>query len=44
LPATDHPAARDIAGKLGFLSATQLNETLLERMKEIREVYERILE
>src|SRR6266536_220667 len=44
LPATDHPAARDIAVKLGFLSATQLNETLLERMQEIRGVYERILE
>jgi len=43
LPATDHPAARDIARKLGFLTAEQLNNKLLERMKEIRDVYERIL-
>jgi glutamate-ammonia-ligase adenylyltransferase len=44
LPAADHPAARDIANKLGFVSAAQLNETLVERMKEIRAAYERILE
>jgi glutamate-ammonia-ligase adenylyltransferase len=44
LPSEEHPAARDIASKLGFLSASHLNESLLERMKEIREVYERILE
>jgi glutamate-ammonia-ligase adenylyltransferase len=44
LPAADHPAARDIASKLGFVSAAQFHETLRERMKEIRAAYERILE
>src|SRR5262249_18550744 len=43
LPAPDHPAARDIAKKLGFVSAAQLNETLKERMSEIRAAYDRIL-
>lgn len=44
LPAPDHPAARDIASKLGFVSAAQFIESLVERMKEIRAAYERILE
>jgi [glutamine synthetase] adenylyltransferase / [glutamine synthetase]-adenylyl-L-tyrosine phosphorylase len=42
LPATDHAALRDIAKKLGFDSATALNETLVENMKGIREAYDRI--
>jgi glutamate-ammonia-ligase adenylyltransferase len=44
LPATEHPAARDIAVKLGFLSASELNETLIEQMGKIRGAYDRILE
>lgn len=44
LPATDHPAARDIALRLGFTSATEMNSVLIERMREIRMGYERILE
>ncbi|HKZ02006.1 MAG TPA: hypothetical protein VJ180_07195, partial [Pyrinomonadaceae bacterium] len=44
LPSPEHPATRDIASKLGFVSASQLNGTLLERMGEIRAAYERILE
>jgi [glutamine synthetase] adenylyltransferase / [glutamine synthetase]-adenylyl-L-tyrosine phosphorylase len=43
LPAPDHPAARDLASKLGFVSAGQLNESLRDRMKEIRSAYDRIL-
>lgn len=44
LPASDHPAARDITSKLGFISPSQLNETLVDRMREIREAYETILD
>jgi len=44
LPPTDHPAARDIAAKLGFVSASQMNVALVERMGEIRSAYDRILE
>jgi glutamate-ammonia-ligase adenylyltransferase len=43
LPASDHPASRDLATMLGFVSASQLNETLVERMAEIRATYETIL-
>ncbi len=42
LPATDHPALGDIAKKLGFVSAAALEETLVEKMKGIREAYDRI--
>ncbi|HEY6121441.1 MAG TPA: hypothetical protein VIV66_15890, partial [Pyrinomonadaceae bacterium] len=44
LPALDHPATWDIAVKLGFKSATDLNSVLSERMREIRNAYERILD
>ena len=44
LPDTDHPAARDIAAKLGFNSATEMNFAVRERMTEIHDAYERILE
>jgi len=42
LPAIDHPALQDIAQQLGFASASALHETLIERMKEVRETYDRI--
>jgi glutamate-ammonia-ligase adenylyltransferase len=42
LPVADHPAARDVAIKLGFASAAQLHEILAERMRAIREAYDRI--
>ncbi len=42
LPAVDHPALGDIAGRLGFESAAVLNEILVERMGLIRETYDRI--
>ncbi len=42
LPATDHPALRDIARQLGFGSAVDLHETLVEKMKSMREAYDRI--
>ncbi len=42
LPAPDHPALEDIAKTLGFVSATALNETLVEKMQGIREAYDRI--
>ncbi|HYN25579.1 MAG TPA: hypothetical protein VES69_11110 [Pyrinomonadaceae bacterium] len=42
LPATDHPALRDIARQLGFGSAVDLHETLVEKMRSMREAYDRI--
>jgi glutamate-ammonia-ligase adenylyltransferase len=42
LPATDHPALKDIANRLGFVSAVDLHEMLVETMRSIRESYDRI--
>ncbi len=42
LPAIDHPALKDIARRLGFASAAELDETLIEKMSRIREAYDRI--
>lgn len=42
LPPADHPALRDIAKQLGFGSAADLNETLVEKLKDIRDAYDRI--
>jgi [glutamine synthetase] adenylyltransferase / [glutamine synthetase]-adenylyl-L-tyrosine phosphorylase len=42
LPVTDHPALRDIARQLGFVSAVDLHEMLVEKMRSIREAYDRI--
>lgn len=42
LPATDHPALRDIARQLGFMSAVDLHEMLVEKMRGIREAYDSI--
>lgn len=42
LPSIDHPALKEIAGKLDFESASSLRETLIQRMGAIRETYDRI--
>src|SRR6267142_3218943 len=42
LPSTDHPAFREIAKRLSFGSARELRETLIERMRAIRESFDRI--
>jgi [glutamine synthetase] adenylyltransferase / [glutamine synthetase]-adenylyl-L-tyrosine phosphorylase len=44
LPATEHPALQDIARKIGFQSSSVLAEKLGERMRAIREAYDRITE
>jgi glutamate-ammonia-ligase adenylyltransferase len=44
LPSIDHPALREIATKVGFASAAEFSETLNERMRAIREAYDRITE
>jgi len=44
LPATDHPALQDIARKAGFVSSAALEEALRDRMRGIREAYQRITE
>lgn len=41
LPAMDYPAFQEIAKRLGFESAAGLSETLRERMRAIREAYDR---
>ena len=42
LPSTDYPAFREIAKRLSFESARELRETLIERMRAIRESFDRI--
>jgi glutamine synthetase adenylyltransferase len=42
VPSTDHPAFREIADRLGFESAHELSETLIERMQAIRESFDRL--
>jgi [glutamine synthetase] adenylyltransferase / [glutamine synthetase]-adenylyl-L-tyrosine phosphorylase len=42
LPAADHPALRDIARQLGFVSAVHLHDTLVEKMRSMRQAYDRI--
>jgi [glutamine synthetase] adenylyltransferase / [glutamine synthetase]-adenylyl-L-tyrosine phosphorylase len=42
LPAIDHPAAGDLARRLGFASPADLDETVVEKMRGIREAYDRI--
>jgi glutamate-ammonia-ligase adenylyltransferase len=42
LPSLDHPAFREVAGRLNCESPAELSETLRERMRAIREVYDRI--
>ena len=42
LPSASHPVLSEIATRLDFPSAKDLSETLTERMRAIREAYERI--
>lgn len=42
LPSTDYPAFKEIAQRLGFATPDSLSETLRERMRAIREAYDRI--
>ncbi|HKC63872.1 MAG TPA: hypothetical protein VKB86_09555 [Pyrinomonadaceae bacterium] len=42
LPATDHPALRDLARKLNYTSANHLTKDLSAHMKKIRTAYDRI--
>jgi glutamate-ammonia-ligase adenylyltransferase len=42
LPAADHPALKDIARQMGFNSALDLQEMLVEKMRCIREAYDGI--
>ena len=42
LPSTDYPAFKEIAKRLGFETPDSFSETLRERMRAIREAYDRI--
>jgi len=42
LPSMDYPASKEIAKRLGFETAASLGEALRERMRAIREAYDRI--
>ncbi|MEP6819744.1 MAG: hypothetical protein ABJA18_09440 [bacterium] len=42
LPATDYPAFKEIAKKLDFATPADLSATLRDRMRAIREAYDRI--
>lgn len=42
LPAMDYPAFREIAERLGFESPAGLSETLRDRMRAIRDAYDRV--
>jgi glutamine synthetase adenylyltransferase len=42
LPSADYPAYREIAERLGFKQPEELSESLSERMRSIREAYDRI--
>jgi len=42
LPSTDHPAFKEIATRIGFETPADLSETLRERMRAIRQAYDRI--
>jgi glutamate-ammonia-ligase adenylyltransferase len=44
LPDSAHVTAKDVATKLGFESASDLQQTLVEHMRSIREAYSRIVE
>jgi [glutamine synthetase] adenylyltransferase / [glutamine synthetase]-adenylyl-L-tyrosine phosphorylase len=42
LPDPDHVVARDVAARMGFASSSELQQTLTEQMRLIREAYNRI--
>jgi glutamate-ammonia-ligase adenylyltransferase len=43
LPDPNHVTARDVAGRMGFESVAELQQTLIEQMEAIRDSYNRIL-
>ena len=43
LPDPNHATARDVAVRMGFTSVSELQETLADQMRAIREAYNRIL-
>ena len=43
LPDPNHVTARDVAARMGFVSVGELQETLIEQMRAIRESYNRIV-
>ena len=43
LPDPNHVTARDVAFRMGFTSAQELHQTLLEQMQSIRDSYNRIV-
>lgn len=43
LPDPNHVTARDVAVRMGFESVTELQETLMDQMRAIREAYNRIV-
>jgi glutamine synthetase adenylyltransferase len=43
LPDPNHVTARDVATRMGFGSVSELQETLTQQMRAIREAYNRIL-
>ncbi|HZM98053.1 MAG TPA: hypothetical protein VFB70_01615 [Pyrinomonadaceae bacterium] len=43
LPDPNHVAAKDVATRVGFESVSEMQETLTEQMRAIRETYNRIL-
>jgi [glutamine synthetase] adenylyltransferase / [glutamine synthetase]-adenylyl-L-tyrosine phosphorylase len=44
LPDPNHIAARDVATRAGFTSVSEMQETVTEQMRAIREAYNRILD
>lgn len=44
LPDPNHVAAKDVATRAGFGSVSEMNETVTEQMRAIREAYNRILD
>lgn len=43
LPDPNHVTARDVAARMGFATVSELQETLADQMRAIREAYDRIL-
>jgi glutamate-ammonia-ligase adenylyltransferase len=44
LPDPHHATAHDVAARMGFASTAELQETLMDQMRAIREAYQRILQ
>jgi glutamine synthetase adenylyltransferase len=43
LPDPNHAAAKDVATRVGFSSVDEMQQTLMDQMKAIRETYIRIV-